>query len=51
VFKQKQKEFQIVVNVFGCQMNVEVCFVSSQLPSIYVSKADKIVGVAVAYVQ
>jgi len=51
VFKQKQKEFQIMVKVVGCQMKVEVCFVSSQLPSIYVSKADKIVVVAVAYVQ
>jgi len=50
VFKQKQKEFQKVCNVFECQMKVHVCFVSSQLPYIYINKADKIVSVDVAYV-
>lgn len=31
-------------------MKVHVCFVSSQLPYIYINKADKIVSVDVAYV-
>jgi hypothetical protein len=32
-------------------MKVQVHFVSPQLPSFYINKADKIVGVVLAYVK